>query len=126
MKGIIIFRNNPKPDDENSKKNRPVAENSLVCTSFFFAFQFHNLILVEIPAIRSSPTLTHIRHKNESKIAKDNGKKLLNKSDRIPSLTPNPAGANKAIRPMVLAIANEPVMIGILDGVIKVTEFIKK
>jgi len=89
-------------------------------------FQSHNLILVEIPTITSSPTLTHIRHKNESKIAKDNGKKLLNKRDRIPSLTPNPAGANKAIIPKVVEIANEPVMIGILDGAIKVTEFIKK
>lgn len=59
-------------------------------------------------------------------MAKDIGKKLLNKSARTPSLTPNPPGANKAIAPIVAEMENEPARRGILDKAMKVVEFIKK
>ena len=54
------------------------------------------------------------------------GKKLLNKSASMPSLTPNPPGANKVITPTVVETENEPARIGILETVIKVVEFIRK
>jgi hypothetical protein len=74
----------------------------------------------------SSPTISHIRQRKDSKIAKDMGKKLLNKSASTPSLTPSPPGANKVITPIVVETEKEPARIGILDTVIKVVELIRK